>query len=75
MKDIGFQDGDKILKIDGSEVENQLEIPMMMVSRDVSKVEVLHDDGTRDLIDLPDDIGLKIIAQVNLHLHHYQILK
>lgn len=62
MKDIGFQDGDKILKIDGSEVENQLEIPMMMVSRDVSKVEVLHDDGTRDLIDLPDDIGLKIIA-------------
>jgi|TARA_A100001015_G_scaffold299758_1_gene384259 regulator of sigma E protease len=62
MKDIGFQDGDKILKIDGSEVENQLEIPMMMVSRDVSKVEVLHDDGTRDLIDLPEDIGLKIIA-------------
>ena len=33
MKEIGFEDGDKILKVDGKEVENQLEIPMMIVSR------------------------------------------
>ena len=62
MKEIGFQDGDKILKVDGSEVENQLEIPMMIVSRDVTNIEVLHDDGSKDIIDIPDDIGLKIIA-------------
>jgi regulator of sigma E protease len=62
MKEIGFEDGDKILKVDGKEVENQLEIPMMIVTRDVDNIEVLHDDGTRDLIDIPDDIGLKIIA-------------
>ena len=62
MKEIGFEDGDKILKVDGKEVENQLEIPMMIVSRDVDNIEVLHNDGTRDLIDIPDDIGLKIIA-------------
>ena len=62
MKEIGFEDGDKILKVDGKKVENQLEIPMMIVSRDVDNIEVLHNDGTRDLIDIPDDIGLKIIA-------------
>ena len=62
MKEIGFEDGDKILKVDGKEVENQLEIPMMIVTRDVDNIEVLHDDGTRDLIDIPDDLGLKIIA-------------
>jgi regulator of sigma E protease len=62
MKEIGFQDGDKILKVDGSEVEDQLEIPMMIVSRDVTNIEVLHDDGSKDIIDIPDDIGLKIIA-------------
>jgi regulator of sigma E protease len=62
MKEIGFQDGDKILKVDGLEVENQLEIPMMIVSRDVTNIEVLHDDGSKDIIDIPDDIGLKIIA-------------
>ncbi len=62
MKEIGFEDGDKILKVDGIEVENQLEIAMMIVSRGVDNIEVLHDDGTRDLIDIPNDIGLKIIA-------------
>ena len=62
MKEIGFEDGDKILKVDGTEVENQLEIAMMIVSRGVDNIEVLHDDGTRDLIDIPNDIGLKIIA-------------
>ena len=58
FKDLGFQDGDKILKVNGEEPFNVLDINKHLFLRDVNSIEVKHYDGQIEKIDLPDDIGL-----------------
>ena len=62
MKKIGFEDGDRILKIDGNDLEDQYQISNILVSRSVDVVEVLRSDQTRDIINIPENIGLEIIT-------------
>ena len=42
MKKIGFEDGDRILKIDGNDLEDQYQINNILVSRSVDVVEVIR---------------------------------
>ena len=52
MKKIGFEDGDRILKIDGNDIEDQYQINNILVSRSVDVVEVVRSDESRDIINL-----------------------
>ncbi len=63
VQEYGFQDGDKITKINGKEVENVLSkngglmINRYLMMRDVSSVEVQHADGSTENLAIPEDIG------------------
>jgi regulator of sigma E protease len=57
LYEYGFQDGDVILSIDGKPLENQLEMNKYLMLRDISEVEVRHIDGSRETINIPEDIG------------------
>ncbi|MEC8363618.1 MAG: RIP metalloprotease RseP [Bacteroidota bacterium] len=62
MKKIGFEDGDRILKIDGNDLEDQIQINNILVSRSVDVVEVIRLNESREIISIPDNIGLEIIS-------------
>jgi len=60
FEDLGFQDGDNILKINGEEPFNVLDVNKHLFLREVNSIEVSHADGNTELIDLPEDIGLQM---------------
>ena len=53
----GFQQGDKITKFNGKEPLDVTDINKHLFLRDLSSVEVLHDDGKTENIDIPENIG------------------
>jgi regulator of sigma E protease len=66
FEDLGFQDGDKILKVNGEEPFNVLDINRHLFLREVKNIEIEHADGNTALIDLPEDIGLKMWQSGNM---------
>jgi len=61
-KEIGFQDGDKILSLNGEELFSVLDISRHLLMRGVSTVEVEHRDGTEEPIAIPKDFGMTMWA-------------
>ncbi|MGJ8665475.1 MAG: RIP metalloprotease RseP [Patiriisocius sp.] len=57
FKEMGFADGDKILSVNGEEFNNVTQINKYLFLRDVNTIEVLHADGTKETITMPEDIG------------------
>jgi len=66
FKDLGFQDGDKIDKVNGEVPVNVLDVNKHLFLRDVQNIEVTHADGNSELIDLPEDIGLQMWQSGNM---------
>ena len=62
MKKIGFEDGDRILKIDGKDLEDQIQINNILVSRSIDVVEVIRSNESTEIINIPENIGLEIIT-------------
>ena len=62
MKKIGFEDGDRILKIDGKDLEDQIQINNILVSRSIDVVEVIRSNESTEIINIPENIGLEIIS-------------
>lgn len=60
FKEYGFRDGDHILTVNGEPFDDVLEINRYMFLRDVSEVEVKHNDGTVETISVPEDAGTKM---------------
>ncbi len=60
IKPYGFKDGDIVLNVNKKPLENVLDINRFLFLRDVKTVEVLHKDGTKQLIKIPDDIGQQL---------------
>src|SRR5690606_26928070 len=60
FKEYGFRDGDHILTVNGEPFDDVMEINRYMFLRDVSKVEVKHNDGTVETISVPEDAGTKM---------------
>jgi len=60
VKPYGFKDGDKILQVDGEDLENIVDINKFLFLRDVNNVRVEHYDGVRETIQVPEDIGTLI---------------
>lgn len=58
FKQLGFHDGDKILKVNGEEPFNVLDINKHLFLRDIKNIEVEHENGENSTIDLPENIGL-----------------
>jgi regulator of sigma E protease len=56
FKKYGFQDGDKILTINGEVPMDVLEVNIALLVRSTSKIGVEHQDGTRQEIELHEDI-------------------
>ena len=61
MQEIGFNDGDKILNVDGADLTDQFEINKILFTRDISTVQVLSNDGNVRTINIPDNIGTKMM--------------
>ncbi len=57
FKEFGFQDGDRILKVNGEEFPYVTQINKYLFLRDVETVTVEHNDGSVETIALPEDIG------------------
>lgn len=60
LEEFGFKDGDRILEVNGEEFENQIAINQHFMVRDVETVKVLHQDGSQQLINIPEDIGTQL---------------
>jgi len=56
----GFKNGDKILKVNGEQPFNILDINKHLFLREVSTIEVEHLDGSKEIITLPEEIGLNM---------------
>lgn len=63
FKEYGFQDGDKILKVNGEPLDNVMEINFLLFVRDVSSIEVQHPDGAIEMISLPENIGMEMFKK------------
>ncbi len=59
----GFQDGDRILKVNGKDFKDAREINMYLFLRDVKNVTILSSNGSSKTIDLPEDIGKKMFEE------------
>ncbi len=57
FEEYGFRDGDQILKVNGKEFQNSVEINKYLFLRDVNSIEVKHHDGVVETISLPENIG------------------
>ncbi len=60
FKQYGFKDGDKILKVNGEEPFNVLNVNKHLFLREVKAIEVEHVGGLTENITLPEDIGLRM---------------
>lgn len=66
FEELGFEDGDKILKINGEIPFNVLDVNRHLFLREINTIEVQHPDGNSALVDLPEDIGLQMWQSGNL---------
>jgi len=66
FKSFGFEDGDKIVKINGEVPYNVLDVNRHVFLRDVASIEVDHPDGNREIIALPEDVGLQMWQSGNI---------
>ena len=57
VEQYGFKDGDRILQVDGKDLENIADINKYLFLRDVSSVRVEHYDGVRETIEIPENLG------------------
>lgn len=63
FKEYGFEDGDRVLAVDGEALKNTLDINKYLMLRDVRTVTVLHQNGEEETIDIPEDIGSKMFKE------------
>ena len=54
---IGFEEGDKILSVDGSKLDNVLDINRYLFLRNPKTVAVEHANGRKEIIPIPNDFG------------------
>lgn len=67
LENYGFQQGDKIISIDGEPIENiTIPINKYLMFRDVNNVKVEHENGIVEEIKLPEDIGTQLFEAGDL---------
>ncbi len=63
FKEMGFEDGDKVLEINGKELKNSIDVNKYLFLRDVQSITVQHQDGQQETISIPEEIGSKMFEQ------------
>ena len=63
FQEFGFKNGDKVLTIDGKETFDATDISQHLFLRDVKEVEVLHKNGTKETLQIPDGIEYKMFKK------------
>ncbi len=58
FKDLGFKNGDQVLKLNGEELENLNNINKYLFLRDVKSITVRHLEGNTETLNVPEDIGM-----------------
>ena len=66
FQSLGFQNGDKILKVNDEVPVNVLDVNRHLFLRDIASIEVNHPEGNSEVIDLPEDIGLQMWTTGNM---------
>jgi len=66
FQSLGFQNGDKILKVNDEVPVNVLDVNKHLFLRDIASIEVNHPEGNSEVIDLPEDIGLQMWTTGNM---------
>lgn len=56
-QNIGFQDGDKILSVDGTSLDNVMEVNRYLFLRNVEEIEIARTSGQIEKIAIPEDFG------------------
>ncbi len=57
FEELGFQDGDRILKVNGENFENPLDINRQLFVRDIQSITVVHQNGKKETFAVPEEIG------------------
>ncbi len=57
FKQYGFKDGDKITKFNGVEPLDVTDVNKHLFLRDITSLEVIHQDGNTETLNIPEDIG------------------
>ncbi|CAI8392118.1 MAG: RIP metalloprotease RseP [Flavobacteriales bacterium] len=67
IKEIGFEKGDKIINVDGKELDNVLSVNRILLLRPVEKIKVEKANGKIEEISIPENIGNEIFqsGQIN----------
>lgn len=60
VQDLGFKTGDKILTVDGETFSKSLDINKHLMLRSISRIEVEHQDGTKEVLNIPENIGTQM---------------
>ncbi len=63
FKQYGFEDGDRIIALNGKEVEDVIDVNHHLFMRDVENISVLHQNGQKETIAIPEDIGTIMFEQ------------
>ena len=63
FKEMGFQDGDQILMVNGEDFENVTDINKYLFLRDVATIKVKHPSGDTETIKVPEDIGTEMFKK------------
>ena len=67
IQEIGFEKGDKIVDVDGQELDYVLDINKMLLLRPIEKIKIEKLDGSISEINIPENIGSEIFqsGQIN----------
>ncbi len=57
FKELGFEDGDRVMQVNGKDLEDVTQINHYLFMRDVNDISVLHQNGQKETIQIPEDIG------------------
>ena len=66
MEQYGFEQGDKIVSVDGKSFSEVTDINAYLLFRDVNTVEVEHANGEKSNLTVPEDIGSKLFEAGDL---------
>jgi len=65
-EEIGFKAGDRLITVDGKQLDNVLEVNKFLFLRSVESVTVEHADGRTEQLAIPDDFGKRMFESGEL---------
>lgn len=60
MEELGFQDGDQIMKIDGEAPFDVMDVNKEIMFHNAKTIEVVHPDGSLESISIPEDTDMAL---------------